>query len=52
MDNDEASKGGPHLCESELYADEIAQIDVHWAIREEDARKKFHYLWVECKKTM
>ena len=25
-------------------------MDVHWATRGEDARKIFHYLWVECKK--
>ena len=51
MDNDEASEGGPHLRKSEFPADGIAQMDVHWAIREECARKKFHCLWVECKRS-
>jgi hypothetical protein len=49
-DDDKASEGGPHLRESELPADGIAQMDVHWAIRGEGARKKFHCLWVECKR--
>ena len=39
MDNDEASEGGPHLRESELPADEFAQMDVHWAIGGECAQE-------------
>jgi hypothetical protein len=50
MDEDEVSKGLPHLRESELPIDGVAQLDVHWAIRGEGARKKFHCLWVECKR--
>ena len=50
MDEDEVSEGLPHLRESELPVDGVAQLDVHWAIRGEGARKKFHCLWVECKK--
>ena len=50
MDEDKVSEVLPHLQESELPVDGVAQLDVHWAIRGEDARKKFHYLWVECKR--
>ena len=50
MENDEESEGDPHVRESELPADGIAQMDVHWDIRGEGARKKFHCLWVECKR--
>ena len=50
MDEDEASECLPHLRKSELLVDGVAQMDVHWAIRGENARKKFHCLWVECKK--
>lgn len=50
LNNDKASEGGSHLRERELPADGIAQMDVHWAIRGEGARKKFHCLWVECKR--
>ena len=50
--DDEASEGLPHLHESELPADGIAQMDVHWVIRGEGARKKFYYFWVEFKKIM
>ena len=44
MDEDEASEGWPHLRKSELPADGVAQMDVHWAIRGEGAAKKFHCL--------
>ena len=50
MDDDEAFEGLPHLRESELPADGIAQMSVHWVIRGECARKKFYYLLVECKR--
>ena len=39
IDEDEASQGLPHLRESELPADRVAQMDVHWAIRGEGVRK-------------
>lgn len=50
MDNDEVSEGGPYLHECEFPADGMTQIDVHWAIQEEDACKKFYCVWVECKR--
>lgn len=50
MNEDEAFKGLPHLWESELPANGVAQMDVHWAIWGEEVPKKFHCLWVECKK--
>ena len=50
IDEDEASEGLPHLRENELPADGVVQMDVHWAIRRESARKKFYCLWVECKR--
>ena len=50
MDKDEASEGLPHLRESQLPVEGVAQMNEHWAIRGENARKKFYSLWVECKK--
>jgi hypothetical protein len=44
IDEDEVFEGLPHLRESEFSVDGIAQLDVYWAIRVEDARKKFHCL--------
>lgn len=50
MDDDETSKGSLHLRGSELLADKIAQTNVHWAIRGEGAKSKFHCLWVVCRR--
>ncbi len=50
MDDDETSKGSLHLRGSELLADKIAQTNVHWAIRGECAKSKFHCLWVVCRR--
>ena len=51
MDEDEASEGRPHLRKNEFLVDEVAEMDVHWAIRGKNARKKFNCLWVVCKGT-